>query len=153
MVSSLRRACLLSLFCMTTANARAETGGVFCVGNASIFAEKIQPSGAMTFSVITANGAGNIIQINGTAKPHKGGWRYRRLSDEEPGDRCTLDIKAAGGGYLLSTFEGARCENMGGHGAYTALVEARFPKSSRIRDLKNELDQPNDVPPDVSCGR
>ena len=38
------------------------------------------------------NAQGNVIEINGVAAPHKGGWRYQVKSDNDPEQRCTLNF-------------------------------------------------------------
>ena len=53
---------------------------------------------------------GHIIEINGVAVPHKSGWRYQVKSDNDPQQRCTLDITAVSGGFMMDMVKGATCE-------------------------------------------
>lgn len=74
------------------------------------------------------------------AVPHNGGWRYQVKSDDVPDDRCTLDITAAGEGFVMHTVEGARCVSYGGYSAYELLMQAEFPARSTVQGVVPELD-------------
>ena len=126
-------ACLSGMACiiLSAQSAAAVEGGVFCVKAGSYFVERPEPNGALTFDVLESNAQGNVIEINGVAVPHKGGWRYQVKSDSDPQQRCTLDIMPVAGGFKMDTVDGARCSGVGGHNAGIALMGASFPASSR----------------------
>jgi hypothetical protein len=135
-------ACLILL----SNSAGAAEGGVFCSRAGSYFVERPEPNGALTFDVLESNAQGNIIEINGLAVPHKGGWRYQVKSDNDPQQRCTLDITPVAGGFKMDTVEGARCSAMGGHNAETALIGALFPASSRVKGVAPVVDSAGKIP-------
>jgi hypothetical protein len=141
-------ACLSGLACLLLSahSAGAVEGGVFCIRAGSYFVERPEPNGAMTFDVLESNAQGNIIEINGVAVPHKGGWRYQVKSDSDPEQRCTLDITPVAGGFKMDTVEGARCSSMGGHNAETALMGASFPASSRVKGMAPVVDSAGKIP-------
>lgn len=71
----------------------------------SYFVEQPEANGALTFDVLELNAQGNVIEINGVAVPHKGGWRYQVKFDSDPQQRCTLDITPVAGGFKMDTVE------------------------------------------------
>jgi hypothetical protein len=148
MFSNCKFAGLSSLACLILSahSAAAVEGGVFCIKAGSYFVERPEPNGALTFDVLESNAQGSVIEINGVAVPHKSGWRYQVKSDNDPQQRCTLDIAPAAGGFKLDTVEGARCAAMGGYAAETALIAASFPASSKIKGVAPIVDGAGKVP-------
>jgi hypothetical protein len=133
--------------------ASQSSSGVFCILEKydQVFAERIDPSGNMTFAVGGTNGNAHIYSVTGLAKPHTGGWRYQKTS-EDPDERCTIDIARAGGGFNVDTVEGARCVNAGGYAAWTAMIGLHFPASSRVKDVTSEFDDEGAIL-NVDCKR
>jgi hypothetical protein len=136
----------LACLVLSAHSAAAVDGGVFCIEAGSYFVERPEPNGALTFDVLESNAQGNIIEINGVAVPHKGGWRYQVKSDNDPQRRCTLDIAPVAGGFKLDTVEGARCAAMGGYAAETALIGASFPASSKVKGVVPIVDRAGKIP-------
>jgi hypothetical protein len=141
-------ACLSGLACLILSahSAAAVEGGVFCIKAGSYFVERPEPNGALTFDVLESNAQGHIIEINGVAVPHKGGWRYQVKSDNDPQQRCTLDITPVSGGFMMDTVKGATCASMGGFNAEIALMGASFPASSRVKDVVPVVDGTGKIP-------
>ncbi|WP_238314046.1 hypothetical protein [Methylobacterium crusticola] len=130
---------LLGVALAATPSARADQGAVFCKGG-MVFAERPAPDGALAISVLGADERQHIITVVGVARPHKNGWRFRQTSDEEPDERCTLDIVPVAGGFRMHTIEGARCVGFGGYGADRMLYDAVFPASTRVRGVAPLVD-------------
>ena len=92
------------------------------------------------------NAQQHIIDVEGLAAPHDGGWRYQANTAGEAEGRCTLDIMPAAGGFKMDTVKGATCAGMGGMNAEIALMGASFPRSSRVKGAVPVVDNAGQIP-------
>lgn len=136
---------LVILLALLPCRAHAANAGVFCKGS-MFFIARPEPTGTLTFKIMGSNPNQNIVEVGGVAFPHVGGWRYQVKSMATPEDRCTLDINNSSGSYSVRSFDGARCENMGGQGAYEMLMNANFPAASRVSGVVPPAGSPDDFP-------
>jgi len=130
---------------------QAFDGGIFCKGTMS-FIERLEPNMVMRFKVTGADERQHIISVEGVARPHNGGWRYQEKSDSDPDQRCTLDILARAGGFVMHTIQGARCINYGGNGAYALLEKLEFAASTKVSGFSPKFDK-DGMAIDFDCER
>ena len=138
-------ACLSGVACLVLSAhpAAAVEGGIFCKAGGVFFIERPNPDGSLTFKVREVNAQQHIIDVEGLAAPHDGGWRYQSGGAE---GRCTLDIMPAAGGFKMDTVKGATCAGMGGMNAEIALMGASFPRSSRVKGAVPVVDNAGHIP-------
>jgi hypothetical protein len=139
MIRTIQTALLAGLACLAvtiTPVSAAPRSGKFCVVRPDktydMLLVRPRSDGGLDFAVDYWTNEGSFFGVEGTAAKAVKGWEMQSdLNAADSTQRCAVVIRPAGGGYNVSTVEGARCESLAGHNAvlYGTLT---FPARTRV---------------------